>query len=141
MADAVAVNQAQEWRNAEARRDLLVEFRALSGGEVQNQADSPRDAESPLAERWREEGRILAVPVDGHLLYPAFQFDRAGQPLQATATVLTNLRAANLTDWEIALWFTTASGWLGGQRPVDAMHNQPETVVAAAERAAGPLVA
>jgi hypothetical protein len=40
-----------------------------------------------------------------------------------------------LDGWETALWFTTASGWLGDQRPVDLLTREREQVVEAARDA------
>jgi hypothetical protein len=42
-----------------------------------------------------------------------------------------------LEGWELALWFTTASGWLDDQRPVDRLAGAPDDVVMSAERTFG----
>jgi hypothetical protein len=46
--------------------------------------------------------------------------------------VLLALQPYGLDGWEIALWFTTASGWLDDRRPVDLLDEDPAEIVAAA---------
>jgi hypothetical protein len=135
---AAAVLQAR--RNAEARRELLGDFPALTSAEVAAAAGSRATNRASLANRWRDEGKVFAIRVGEQQLYPAFQFDDHGRPIDVIASVL---RAFDdkLTDWQTALWFTTPTGWLGGRRPVDAMSEEPESVIEAAEREVGELVA
>jgi hypothetical protein len=135
---AAAVLQAR--RNAEARRDLLSEFAALTSAEVAAAAGSRAANRASLANRWRDEGKVFAIRVGEQHLYPAFQFDEQGRPVGMIASVLSALDG-KLTDWQTALWFTTPSGWLGGRRPVDAMGQDPESVIKAAAREVGELVA
>jgi len=54
------------------------------------------------------------------------------QPRPAITTVLTYLRAAGLSEWQQALWFNAATGWLGDRRPVDVLDADPAAVIAAA---------
>jgi hypothetical protein len=54
----------------------------------------------------------------------------------ATASpVLAAFEPYGLDGWEVALWFTTGSGWLDDERPVDLLTRAPERVTAAAEHA------
>ena len=135
---ASAVLQAR--RNAEARRELLAEFPALTSAEVAAAAGSRAANRASLANRWRDEGRVFAIRVGEQQLYPAFQFDEQGRPMRAIDSVLRAF-ADRLSDWQTALWFTTPTGWLGGRRPVDAISDDPDSVVEAAEREVGELVA
>jgi hypothetical protein len=135
---AAALLQAR--RNARARRDLLQEFGSLTSAEVADAANSKAANRASLANRWREEGKVFAIRVGDQQLYPAFQFDEDGRPVEAVGGALEHLRG-ELTDWQTALWFTTASGWLGGQRPVDILRDDPEAVAGAAAREVGELVA
>jgi hypothetical protein len=122
-----AVLQAR--RNAEARMELLREFGYLTAEQV---ADGRSRAanRSALAGRWRAEGKIAAVEWKGRVLYPAFQFDEQGAPFPAVASVLAVLPRDRMSDWEVALWWTAANGWLAGDRPVDRLTGDD----------AGPLV-
>ena len=44
-----------------------------------------------------------------------------------------------LSPWQIALWWTAANDWLGGQRPADLAGTEPNLVVVAAQRLADEL--
>lgn len=136
---AAAVLQAR--RNAEARRGFLDEFPALTSTEVADAANSRAANRASLANRWREEGKVFAVRLGDQQLYPAFQFDDHGRPLQVLARVLEHLSDGGLTDWQTALWFTSPTGWLGARRPVDLLTDQPDAVVEAAAHEVGELVA
>jgi hypothetical protein len=49
--------------------------------------------------------------------------------------VLDALPVAEMTEWEVALWWASANGWLnGGERPVDVIDDDPAAVVEAARR-------
>jgi hypothetical protein len=130
-----AVLQAR--RNAEARRELLESYGAVTSGGVAELAGSKAKNRAALANRWRSEGRVFAVPVDDELVYPLFQFSGEGRPLPVVAETLAALdRSGDLTDWQRALWFTSANGWLAGRRPVELLERDPDAVVEAARREA-----
>jgi len=134
-----AVLQAR--RNADARRAFLEEFPSLTSIEVADAANSKAANRASLANRWRDEGKVFAVRLGDQQLYPAFQFDEDGRPIQAIASVLEHLSEGALTDWQTVLWFTSPTGWLGGRRPVDLLIAQPDVVVDASAREVGELVA
>jgi hypothetical protein len=119
-------------RNAEVRLALVVEHGAWTAAEVAEGAGSRATNRSALASAWRSAGRVLAVEWNGTTLFPAFQFDSAVQPRPAIASALTHLRAAGLSDWQQAPWFTTGTGWLNRRRPVDLLDVDPAAVVVAA---------
>ena len=127
---APAVWHAQ--RSAEARLELLREWGAWSAGELADRAGSTAGNRSALASSWRASGRALGVEWNGRTVYPAFQFAADGQPRPMIARVLAQLRRAGLSDWQTALWFTSATGWLDDRRPVDLLEDEPEAVEAAA---------
>jgi hypothetical protein len=120
---APAVLQAR--RNALARKALFQEFGAFTSAEA-------------LADRWKQEGRIFSVTHHGATYHPGFQFDAEGRPLPVIAEVIRRLGAKS-GEWELALWFTAANGWLDGGRPVDLLQSEPEEVAQAAEREAEGL--
>jgi hypothetical protein len=128
-----AVLQAR--RNAEARSALLQEFGALRSQDVAELAGSRASNRAALANRWRAEGRVVAVPVGDELLYPGFQFTGEGREHPAVGAALRWLRSdPHATDWQAALWFATPTSWLGGRRPVDLLDDDPDAVVEAARR-------
>lgn len=111
-----AVLQAR--RNAEARMELLREFGFLTAEQIA-EGRSRATNRSAMAGRWRAEGKISGVEWKGRVLYPGFQFDEQGAPLPIVAMVLAALPRDRMSDWEVALWWTAANGWLSGDRPVD----------------------
>jgi hypothetical protein len=134
-----AVLQAR--RNAEARNALFAEFGALRSAEVAELAGSRAANRAALANRWRGEERVMAVQVGDELLYPGFQFTSEGKPHPTVALALAELRSnGHVSDWQAALWFVAANGWLGGRRPVDLLDAEPDAVVDAAAREAAERV-
>jgi hypothetical protein len=129
----------QARRNAAAREALIAEFGLLSSADVAARAGSRAKNKASLANRWKQEGKILSVPHQGSTYYPAFQFDEEGKPYPAVAGVLAAL-GEGLSEWGMALWFAGAYGSLDGRRPVDLLASQPDRVVEAAGREAAPLV-
>jgi hypothetical protein len=131
-----AVLQAR--RNAEAREKLIRDFGVLSSADVASLAGSKAKNKASLANRWKQEGRIFSVPHRGAGYFPAYQFDEKGQPLPVIGRVLATLGGES-REWELALWFTSANGWVDGRRPVDLLRREPEEVAQAAEREAEGL--
>lgn len=130
------VRQAR--RNAQARTQLLQEFGALTGDQIGEEHSKAQNRHA-LAARWRKEGRIFGVPYRGQTLYPAFQFDAlAGAVKPPIREALGQLPRDRMSEWEIALWWTAANGWLGGRRPVDVLDEDPDSVVGAAARLGAP---
>lgn len=131
----------QARRNAEARSALFAEFGALRSGQVAELAGSRAANRAALANRWRGEQRVVAVQVGDELLYPGFQFTSEGKPHPTVAAALAELRSKpRVSDWQAALWFVAANGWLGGRRPVDLLDAEPDAVVDAAGREAAERV-
>jgi hypothetical protein len=112
---------AQIHRNAQARTDLATGFGLLSSADVAERAGSTARNDPALAHRWRTEGKVFTVDDAGAQRFPGFQFDEDGRPYPLIAEVLA-LLGVRLGGWELALWFTSSSDWLGGQlRPVDVL--------------------
>ena len=122
--------------NARLRADYLQETRMLTATEIRTGSGlNPKNASEP-ASRWKREGRIFAVRHGGRDLYPAFQF-ADGQPRRVIKDVLAQMpRWA--TPWQIALWFASGNGWLGGAAPEERL-DAPGEVVEAALHLATPV--
>ena len=134
-ATAVTVSAAaaqQALRNAEARQELLDEFGVFDSEEVARLAGSTAKNRSATVSRYLAAGRVFAIEHRGSRYYPAFQFDAGGRPRPVIARVLLALQPYGMDGWEIALWFTTASGWLDDRRPVDLLDEDPDEIVTAA---------
>jgi hypothetical protein len=132
-----AVLQAR--RNAAAREELISEFGVLNSAGIASLAGSRAKNKASLANRWKQEGRIFSVPYRGSVYFPAYQFDKKGQPLPVISRVLATLGGQS-KEWELALWFTSVNGWLDGCRPVDLLLGEPEEIARAAEREAEGLL-
>lgn len=129
----------QARRNEEARTALLEEFGVLTSAEVAERTGSRASNRAALANRWKQEGRIFSVSYEGATLYPAFQFDRDGQPLPVIARIIGALGGKG-NEWQLALWCISFNGWLRDRRPVDLLESEPQAVEEAAERGAEELV-
>jgi hypothetical protein len=125
---------SQALLNAEARQELIDEFGLNDSDQVAEAAGSAATNRSATASRWSAARRIFTVTHRGTRLYPSFQFGTDGQPRPVIASVLEVFEPYGLDGWETALWFTTASGWLDDQRPVDLLTREPEEIVEAARR-------
>lgn len=125
-------------RNAKRRAELLEEFGALTGEQIAEERSRASNRHA-LAARWRKEGRLLGVPHRGQTLFPGFQFDQDGGVRPVIRDVLAALPREGMSDWEVALWWTSANGWLGGERPVDLLDGDPAPLIAAARKLAEPL--
>lgn len=128
----------QEQRNAAARSALLEEFGAFSAAEVNDRVQASGEGAPGKGVLWQQEGRIFGVTHQDQLIFPAFQFDPEGRPREVIAALLDVL-SKGLTDWQLALWFIRANGWLGGRRPVDLLESEPEAVMDAAGQEASGL--
>jgi hypothetical protein len=117
-------------RNAAAREGALTEFGAFTSAELASARGSHAKNPHTTTSRWLRDGLAFAVDTPVGRLFPAFQFAQ-GAPRPVIAQVLAAL-GGQLRGWEILLWFTGSSGYLGGARPVDRLASAPEDVVAAA---------
>jgi hypothetical protein len=124
----------QTRRNVEARKQLLDEFGALRSGDIADMAGSKAENRSATANRWRHEKRIFAVRFHDTDYYPGYQFGDDGQPLPVIQDVLEVFAQKDLSDWEIALWFSTPTSAMRDRRPVDVLRQDPDDVIEAARR-------
>jgi len=122
-------------RNAKRRAELLQEFGALTAEQVAEERSRAANRHA-LAARWRKEGKLFGVSYRGQTIYPAFQFDQDGRVRPLIAEVLKALPRDQMTDWEVALWWTSANGWLAGRRPVDLLDTGHPSVIEAARKLA-----
>jgi hypothetical protein len=79
---------------------------------------------------------IALIDTEGHVVYPAWQFEPDGSPNRTVAAAVSTLRGAGFSDWAIALWFTSPTGLLDDQSPRSLLDTEPQAVAAAALQSA-----
>ena len=123
--------------NARLRSDYLRDTPLLTAAEIRAASGlNPRNRSEP-ASRWKREGRLFAVRRSGIDLFPEFQLVD-GVPRRPVKAILAAL-PAGMTGWQIAMWFASSNGWLGGAAPQERLAD-PEAVVEAAGRLADPAI-
>lgn len=114
-----AVLEGAEWVNA-------VRLSEIAGFNGQNASAQPN--------KWKREGKIFALRHDGNDLYPGYALDPETQyrPVKGLAPIL-KVFGDQLDPWDIAIWFASANGFLGGVAPKDFLISAPGRVLEAAE--------
>ncbi len=92
----------------------------------------PESMPVSLVARWIVARSVVSLDSPWGPLFPLFQFDLpTASVVDAMAPLLDELRPV-FDDVELALWFVTPNDWLGGARPVSAMHHSLPAVLQAA---------
>lgn len=134
-----AVDTRMAQRLAERHARVLNEFGHFSAEQLAELNHSRASSRTALADNWKRRRLVLALrhrDVEGveREVFPAFQFSDDHKPLSVMPSILASF-GPNKAPWKLALWFTSANGWLPGSvRPVDLLHTAPEAVVEAARR-------
>lgn len=116
-----------------AWRRLEMEFGLLSSREVSELMGS-RSPNRSYASEQRSRGKLIAVKRPGGLRYPGYQFDRSEHAIRPVMAELIRIAAdAGRSEASLALWMTTPTGYLDGDRPVDQL-SDPDKVVEAAQQ-------
>lgn len=123
--------------NLAARQRFLERFTCHTSKEVAALAGHKAKNVSMTAFRWKQAGKIFAVPGPREELYPAFQF-QDGKPHPTVAPVLAELPKRK-SPWQIAFWFVSNNGWLGGATPAESLADG-DAVVGAARREAEEII-
>jgi hypothetical protein len=79
---------------------------------------------------------VLAINVDGQVVYPAFQFTDQGAPRDEIAAVIEVLQVAGLGPWQTWSWLVEPTGMLSGEVPVELVFTEPSRVTEAVARLA-----
>jgi len=95
----------------------------------------PGEDASATATQWLAEARIFQVKRGPAEFYPAFQFGPDLSPLPIVGEILKILRqVSSRSDWDNAMWFIAANGWLSGLSPLAALSTESTLVRHAAEQ-------
>ncbi|MEB0003943.1 hypothetical protein QN357_13500 [Cryobacterium sp. RTC2.1] len=81
------------------------------------------EADDAEVSRMRIQGKLLAFEREGEQVYPGFQFDFESGVIQPVIQDLVQL--ANKLNWahdDFVIWLCSPSGYFGGDRPVDHLH-------------------
>jgi hypothetical protein len=124
-------------RTSQAHTDMLLEFKAYTpqqlAGMLPAQLDPTAKTPMHVIDNWVSGQRLLALEFDNRTWFPAFQLGDDGEPLPVLGEIIPLLARGLQSQWEQAMWFVVPNGWLGGPRPVDLLHSEPQSVVAAAD--------
>lgn len=85
-----------------------------------------------LIEPWLYARRIFAIENEGILRVPAYALDQAGEPVDALMPIMEALQG--LSADQMAAFFESPSGYLSGRRPREALHDDGNGVLYAAQR-------
>lgn len=77
--------------------------------------------------------KIFRLEFNADYIYPAFQFFPTGEPRPVIERAIACLLPI-YSAWDLATWFWSSNGWLGGRSPFECVETDPELVVHAAEQ-------
>ena len=83
--------------------------------------------------QWEQEQQIFSVNYMDQVVYPAFQF-ADNKPIAVIEKILKEL-PEEMSSWQIAFWFETNNGWVGGESPKDCLDKVEQLVKAAQQEA------
>ena len=83
------------------------------------------------ASRWKNEGKLFAVPFHGVDQFPRYALDETLRPQPALEQILKAL--GPVSPVRIASWFESANAWLSNRRPREVLASDPRAVIAAAQ--------
>lgn len=120
--------------NAEARKFVLQGAEWVNAARLSEIAGFSGQNASAQPNKWKREGKIFALRHDGCDLYPGYALDPDAQyrPVKGLAPILRAF-VTELDPWDIAIWFASSNGFLGGAAPKDLLMSAPEHVLAAAD--------
>lgn len=125
--DIAEAQYRQAKLNARARQRFLDCHRVLSAEEVHRASGRRAKNVHATAHRWRDQGRIFAITLEGQLYYPAFQFEH-GEP-KAVFRELIGIGGEHRHGWSMALWLDAPNRWLEWHAPIEFIDTAPERVV------------
>ena len=117
------------YKNAKLRVNYLSnnEFVTLRPSSQSNPASN-----SSLS-NWEQARMIFSVNYMDQIAYPAFQFANT-KPKAVIKRILKEL-PKEMTSWQIAFWFESNNGWVGGTSPKDCLDKVEQLVNAAQQEA------
>lgn len=118
-------------------REIAQEFGLLSSTELSKAVGSSSPNRSYASEQ-RNAGKILAVKRPGGMKYPGFQIDPRDHAVRPVMQALIAAAGeAGRSEAGLALWMVAPNGYLDGERPVERLDDDPDSVVEAARHSFG----
>lgn len=119
--------------NAKARKRFFESWPCATSKQLAESAGHSSRNPSMTAARWKSAGKVFSVKHAGTEYFPMFQFSD-GQPVETVSEVIKKLNSKK-SSWQLAFWFTSPNGWLGGKVPATVLEDRDAVVNAAAKEA------
>jgi len=116
---------------------LDAEFGLLTPAAVGRAMGSRSRAPRNYANAARAAGRLLALDRNSQALYPGFQFDDNGRPLEVIAKLRALGAEFDRTETGIVQWLLSPTTYLADARPVDYLASDADRVLGVAREASG----
>ena len=115
-----------------AWREMSEEFGLLSSTELSRAVGSSSPNRSYASDQ-HHAGNLLAVKRPGGMKYPGFQIDPHGHTIRPLMRpLLAAAVQAGRSEAGLALWMVSPNGYLDGDRPVDRLDSDPDSILEAA---------
>ncbi len=113
-----AVLEGSEWLTA-------MELAELAGLSTRNPSAQPN--------KWKKAGKIFAINHAGIDYFPGYALDpKSGYRPYKSLTKILQVFSGHKDSWGVAIWFASQNSFLGTERPLDQIKNEPDRVLAAA---------
>lgn len=89
---------------------------------------------SSMTQKWKDAGKVIALPYGGYNLYPDYLFDVKDD--YKPRPVIKKIREAlseKMGPWQMGFWFICANNFLGGKTPREVIEKDPVLVLKAAQ--------
>lgn len=126
-----AVTQLLLESNAKARKEFFEKWSCATSKQLAESAGHSSSNPSMTAARWKASHKVFSVKHAGTEYFPVFQFSD-GQPIAVVGDVIKKLEGRK-SPWQLAFWFTSPNGWLGGRVPANSLDDKDGVLNAAAQ--------
>lgn len=118
---------------ARAQRTVLDGADWLTAKQLAEMAGMSDRNPSAQPNKWKRDGAIFAITLNGNDYYPGYALDRdrGFKPLGSLKKVINEFGGTK-SGWGLAYWFQSVNSFLGGKRPMDLLVSDPDKVIAAA---------
>lgn len=126
---------------AAAKERILQSGQLLTATEVAKIAGLSEKNPSSQPNKWKRSGLIFAVHHLGVDYFPAYLLDpdNSYRPLADAKAIIETL-SQKKGPWAMAFWFESSCGALGGETPKEMLSQDPQAVLAAAQKEAMGII-